>query len=202
MSAVKFLTDTVSKAGPAVQAMREGSPEKRAARFVYWEVAYNCFTVSLARQLRPPRVVATRREWDQPERASALAKLLDAAEMGRVAAPYLELDSSHILFERSWQLVGMRLRADDLEALKRLTTLFEDAEKVLRTRLFDKATQKRLEEAWEKSRPVDPPPLGAWDRMVNASTGVPIWIVFIPSAWLLYDRMMKVLDRQLEKRKT
>jgi len=77
---LKLLMEAAAGAGRVLEKRTKGSVSQRIARFVYWETVYNSLIVDLARGLMPPRVVATRHEWDQPGRAEALAEILIANE--------------------------------------------------------------------------------------------------------------------------
>jgi hypothetical protein len=200
LGTLKLLMEAVGGAGKALERRSKGSTAQRIARFVYWETVYNSLMVDLSRRLMPPRVVATRHEWDQPGRAEALAELLLAHEAATVAAPYLELDSYHLLLANTIGNIGVRFRGEDREVIGRLAGLFRDAETVLRRRLFNADQQKRLGEAMAANRPPEPNPLTFLGRLTNAASSVPIWVALIPNAWLLYDRLMNALDRGREPR--
>jgi hypothetical protein len=195
LGTLKLLMEAVGGAGKALERRSKGSPAQRIARFVYWETVYNSLMVDLSRGLMPPRVVATRHEWDQPGRAGALAELLVAHEAATVAAPYLELDSYNQLLGNTIGNIGVRFRGEDRVVIGRLAGLFRDSEMVLRRRLFTADQQKRLGEAITANRPAEPKPLSFLDRITNAAFSVPIWVMFIPNAWLLYNRLMKSLER-------
>lgn len=195
LTALKMLMDAAGEAGKVIERRRQGSPAQRIGRFIYWEVTYNSLMVNLSRTLMPPRVVATRHEWDQPGRAEALAQLLNGHEFATVAAPYLELDSYNSLLGNSISNLGVRFRGEDREVIGRLAALFRDSEMVLRRHLFTAEQQKKLAAAIEASRPAEPPPLRFIDRVTNAAFCVPIWVVLVPNTWLLYDRLMKRLEK-------
>jgi hypothetical protein len=192
---LKMLMDAAGSVGKAYESRTKGSPAQRVGRFIYWEIAYNAVMVDLSRGLVPPRVIATRHEWDQPGRAEALAQLLSAVETARVAAPYLELDSYDRLLTNSIGNIGVRFRGEDREIISRLAGLFRDSEAALRPPLFSAEQQKRLGAAMAENRPKEPRPLTFLDRITNASFCVPVWVVLIPHAWLLYDRAMKALEK-------
>jgi len=195
LSGLKMLMEAAGSVGKAYERRTKGSPAQRIGRFVYWEVAYNSLMVDLSRGLMPPRVVATRHEWDQPGRAEALAQVLNGQETATVAAPYMELDGYRALLTNSIGNIGVRFRGEGREVIGRLAGLFRDAEIVLRRHLFSAEQQKRLAAALEENRPKDPRPLTVLDRITNASFCVPWWVVLIPNAWLLYDRVMKSLEQ-------
>jgi hypothetical protein len=196
LGALKMLMEAAGGVGKAYQSRTKGSPAQRVGRFIYWEIAYNSLMVDLSRSLMPPRVIATRHEWDQPGRAEALAQLLSADETARVAAPYLELDSYDRLLTNSIGNIGVRFRGEDREIISRLAGLFRDSELVLRRHLFSAEQQERLGAAMEENRPKEPRPLTFLDRCTNAAFCVPVWVVFIPNLWLLYDRVMKALEQK------
>lgn len=168
LSALKMVMDAAGEAGKVIERRRQGTPAQRIGRFIYWEVAYNSVMVDLSRRLMPPRVVATRHEWDQPGRAEALAQLLKPNEFAIVAAPYLELGSYHALLGNSISNLGVRFRGEAREVIGRLAGLFRDAEAVLRRHLFAPEQQKNLAAAMEANRPADPPPLSFIDRLPTA----------------------------------
>lgn len=194
VAGLKMLIDAAGGVGKAYERRTKGSPAQRMGRFIYWEVAYNSLMVDLSRGLMPPRVVATRHEFDQPGRPEALAQLLDGHETARVAAPYMELDIYGALLTNSISNIGVRFRGEDREVIGRLAALFRDAEAVLRKHLFSAEQQKRLAAAMEENRPKEPRPLTFLDRLTSAAFCVPVWVVLIPNLWLLYDRVMKSLE--------
>lgn len=196
VSGLKMLIEAAGGVGKAYERRTQGSLTQRIGRFVYWEVVYNSLMVDLSRSLMPPRVVATRHEWDQPGRAEALAQLLDSHETATVAAPYMELDTYQALLTNSIGNLGVRFRGEDREVIGRLAALFREAEAVLRKHLFSKEQQNRLAAAMEANRPKEPRQLTFLDRITNASFCVPVWVALIPNAWLLYDRLMKTLESE------
>jgi hypothetical protein len=139
---LKLLMEAAAGAGRVFEKRTKGSVSQRIARFVYWETVYNSLIVDLARGLMPPRVVATRHEWDQPGRAEALAEILIANEAATVAAPYLELDTYRELLGNTIGNIGVRFRGEDREVISRLAGLFRDSEATLRRRLFTAEQQK------------------------------------------------------------
>jgi len=196
LGALKMLMEAAGGVGKAYENRTKGSPAQRVGRFIYWEIAYNALMVDLSRGLMPPRVIATRHEWDQPGRAETLAQLLSAIETGKVAAPYLELDSYDRLLTNSIANIGVRFRGEDRDIISRLAGLFRDSEAVLRRHLFSAEQQKRLGAAIEENRAKEPRPLTFLDRCANAAFCVPVWVVLIPNLWLLYDRAMKALEQK------
>ena len=196
LSGLKMLLEAAGSVSKAYESRTKGTQAQRVGRFIYWEIAYNSLMVDLSRGLMPPRVIATRHEWDQPGRAEALAQILSGTETVTVAAPYLELDSYERLITNSISNIGVRFRGEDRDLLARLAGLFRDSEAVLRRHVFSAEQQKRLAAGMEENRPKDPPPLRFVDRCTNAAFCVPIWVVLIPNAWLLYDRAMKALEQK------
>src|SRR5438552_1232811 len=107
LGTLKLLMEAAGGASKVLERRTKGSAAQRIARFVYWETVYNSLMVDLSRGLVPPRVVATRHEWDQPGRAQALAEILVAHEAATVAAPYLELDSYQALLGNTIGNIGV-----------------------------------------------------------------------------------------------
>lgn len=185
-------SETASKVKDAVG----GSIERKRARAVYWEVVYNAAALTLGQSLRPPTVLATRHEWDQPHRAGDLASTLKADEVGMVTGAYLELDSYLWFFSRGpLESFRDRLSGDDQKALERLAQSFRDAELILRRHLFNAQEQSKIGVAISASSFMRSPRRGNGERLQSAVSGLPLWAPFIPLTMFYLSRAVSALEK-------
>jgi hypothetical protein len=154
------------------QQSKMADAAKGAARVVYLEVAQNIATLNASLQFRPVRFIVTRKAWDA--HFGDVAALLPEPEIARVAAPYLQLDAYGYVFQGDpVQLLALRLRGQDREAVGRLTDAFRDAEAALRPHVWTGPREAALEKAIARL-PKAPVP-SRLEVFLGAVASLPLW---------------------------
>jgi hypothetical protein len=173
------------------QQSKAADAAKGAARVVYLEVAQNIATLNASLQFRPVRFIVTRKAWDA--HFGDLAALLPEPEIASVAAPYLQLDAYGYIFQGDpVQLLAMRLRSQDRDAVLRLTEAFRGAEATLRPRVWTGKRKAALKKAIG-DLPRAPVP-GRLGGLLGGLTSLPMWPFLVVIAAL---QAMSFIERMV-----
>jgi hypothetical protein len=143
-----------------------------AGRIVYLEIAQNIYSLNASQQMRPVRLMVSRRAWDA--HFGDIAALLDEPVIAQVAAPYLQLELYSELFKQGpLEMFALGLHGQDREVIGRLTLAFREAEAALRPHVWTGKRRTGLQETIAKIP--TPPSANKWQRFLGALASLPMW---------------------------